>query len=65
MAHPQSHAGPILALAIFIAVFAVATVRNVHLGVLMFPTACAVGVLLADMPLRDVVAGFPISILNR
>ena len=29
----------------------------------MFPAACAVGVGLAGMPLRDVVSGFPISIM--
>jgi di/tricarboxylate transporter len=54
---------PTLAIAIFVAVFAIATFRNIHLGVLMFPAACAVGVGLAGMPLRDVVAGFPIGIL--
>ena len=54
---------PIAAMAIFIAVFALATVRKVHLGVLMLPAACGVGVLLARMPLRDVVGGFPVSIL--
>jgi di/tricarboxylate transporter len=54
---------PILAIAIFVAVFAIATLRNVHLGILMFPTACAVGVMLAGMPLRDVVGGFPINIM--
>jgi di/tricarboxylate transporter len=54
---------PITAMAIFIAVFALATVRKVHLGVLMFPAACGVGVFLARMPLRDVVGGFPVSIL--
>lgn len=54
---------PIGAMAIFVAVFALATVRKVHLGVLMLPAACGVGVLLASMPLRDVVGGFPVSIL--
>ena len=54
---------PTLAIAIFVAVFAIATFRNIHLGVLMIPAACAVGVWLAAMPLRDVVAGFPINIL--
>jgi len=53
----------VLAIAIFIAVFAIATWRDVHLGVLMFAAACAVGVTLAGMPLRDVVGGFPVSIL--
>jgi di/tricarboxylate transporter len=54
---------PTLAIAIFVAVFAIATFRNIHLGVLLFPAACAVGVWLAGMSLRDVVAGFPVSIL--
>ena len=54
---------PVLAIAIFVAVFAIATLRNIHLGVLMFPAACAVGVLLAGMPLKDVVAGFPITLM--
>ena len=50
-------------MAIFVAVFAIATLRNIHLGVLMFPAACAVGVWLAHMSLRDIVAGFPVGIL--
>jgi di/tricarboxylate transporter len=54
---------PVLAIAIFVAVFAIATFRGIHLGVLMLPAACAVGVWLAGMSLRDVVAGFPINIL--
>jgi Dicarboxylate carrier protein MatC N-terminus len=54
---------PTIAIAIFVAVFAIATFRNIHLGVLMLPAACAVGVWLAGMSLRDVVAGFPVSIL--
>ena len=54
---------PTLAIAIFVALFAIATFRNIHLGVLMIPAACAVGVWLAGMSLRDVIAGFPINIL--
>ncbi len=54
---------PVLALTIFVAVFAIATLRNVHLGILMFPVACGVGILIADMPLREVVGGFPVSIM--
>jgi len=54
---------PIGAIAVFVAVFAIATIRRVHLGILMFPAACATGVVLAAMPLRDVVSGFPINIL--
>ena len=54
---------PTLAIAIFVAVFAIATFRGIHLGVLMLPAACAVGVWLAGMPIRDILAGFPINIL--
>ena len=54
---------PTLAVAIFVAVFAIATLRGIHLGVLMFPAAAAVGVWLAGMPVRDVVGGFPVNIL--
>jgi di/tricarboxylate transporter len=54
---------PTLAIAIFVAVFAIATFRNIHLGVLMLPAACGVGVWLAGMSLRDIVAGFPVGIL--
>jgi Na+/H+ antiporter NhaC len=54
---------PSLAIAIFVAVFAIATFRNIHLGVLVLPAACAVGVWLAGMPLGTVIAGFPVGIL--
>jgi di/tricarboxylate transporter len=54
---------PTLAIAIFVGVFAIATLRNIHLGVLMLPAACAVGVWLAGMSLRDILAGFPVGIL--
>jgi di/tricarboxylate transporter len=54
---------PTLAIAIFVAVFAIATLRKIHLGVLMIPAACAVGVWLAGMSVREVLAGFPLSIL--
>ncbi len=54
---------PTLAISIFVAVFAIATFRNIHLGVLMLPAAAAVGVWLAGMSLRDVIAGFPVNIL--
>ena len=37
----------ILAIGIFVAVFAIASFRNIHLGVLMLPAAVAVGVWLA------------------
>jgi len=53
----------ISAIAIFVAVFAIATLRKVHLGIMMFPAACGVGVWLAGMSLRDVLGGFPVSIM--
>lgn len=54
---------PVTAMAIFVAVFGLATARKAHLGVLMLPAACATGVWLAGMPLREVVGGFPVNIL--
>jgi di/tricarboxylate transporter len=54
---------PVLALLIFVATFALATLRGVHLGILMFVAACVVGPTIAGMTLREVVAGFPVSIL--
>ena len=51
------------ALAIFAAVFAVATLRGVHIGLLMFVAACVVGTTVAGMTLREVMAGFPVNIL--
>ncbi len=51
------------ALALFVAVFVVATVRRAHIGVLMFAAACGAGIWLAHMPIDDVIAGFPLSIL--
>lgn len=43
--------------------FAFATLRGVHLGLLMFVAACLVGPILVGMSLEEVVAGFPVSIL--
>jgi di/tricarboxylate transporter len=51
------------AISIFIAIFVIATLRKVHLGIPMLAAACGVGVWLARMPLKDVMAGFPISIM--
>ncbi|BBX93441.1 C4-dicarboxylate ABC transporter [Mycolicibacterium boenickei] len=53
----------LLALAIFVGVFAVSAWRNAHLGVLMFAAACGVGLGLAGMPIDDIIDGFPIDIL--
>ena len=54
---------PTLAIAIFVAVFAIATFRNIHLGVLMLPAAVASGVWLAGMPIPDILGAFPVNIL--
>lgn len=54
---------PVVAMTVFVAVFALATLRRVHLGILMFTAACITGVFVAGMPLREVVGGFPIAIL--
>ncbi|YCH07437.1 SLC13 family permease [Arthrobacter sp. alpha11c] len=53
----------IAALAIFVGVFVLATLRKVHIGVLMFAAAAGVGVWMAGMTIDKVVAGFPIGIL--
>lgn len=53
----------LLGLTIFVAVFALAAIRNVNIGLVMFPFAAAVGLGLAHMALDDVVGGFPLSIL--
>ncbi len=48
---------------IFIAVFAIAAMRNVNIGIVMFPVACVVGLWLADLSLTEVIGEFPLSIL--
>lgn len=53
----------ITALAIFVGVFVLATLRKVHIGVLMFAAAAGVGIWMAGMTIDKVVAGFPIGIL--
>lgn len=53
----------LIALAIFIGIFTLATLRKVHLGVIMFAAAAGVGIWLAGMELSQVIKGFPISIL--
>src|SRR5262245_18688803 len=53
----------ILAIAIFAAAFAVAGLRQVHLGVVMLATACGVGPLIAGMSIEAVLQGFPIGIM--
>jgi Na+/H+ antiporter NhaD/arsenite permease-like protein len=56
-------AAQLTALGLFLAVFAVAARRNLHLGISMLPVACAVGIWLAGMPLDDVLEGFPVGIV--
>jgi di/tricarboxylate transporter len=53
----------LVAIGIFVLVFAVATLRGIHLGVIMLTAACGVGVWLGAMPLGDVMQGFPISVM--
>lgn len=53
----------IVAIIILVAVFAIAAIRDVHLGVAAFAAACGVGLWMADMSLDDILAGFPVSIL--
>lgn len=55
--------GQLVALGIFVAVFAIAAARNVNIGIVLFPIAALVGLWLADMSLEEVVAGFPLGIL--
>ncbi|RBP65491.1 Na+/H+ antiporter NhaD/arsenite permease-like protein [Brevibacterium sanguinis] len=53
----------ILALGVFIALFAVGAIRGVHIGVLMLVGAAGTGLLLTDMTVDDIVAEFPLSIM--
>jgi di/tricarboxylate transporter len=54
---------PVTAITVFVAVFALALWRGVHIGLLMFAAACLVGTGVAGMALRDVIGGFPVGIL--
>jgi Na+/H+ antiporter NhaD/arsenite permease-like protein len=53
----------IIALLIFIALFAIGAVRGVQIGVLMLVGAAGTGLLLTDMALEDIVAEFPLDIM--
>ncbi|WP_349828265.1 SLC13 family permease [Brevibacterium litoralis] len=53
----------ILAVLVFVAVFAIGAVRGVHIGILMIAGASGTALLLSDMTLDDVVAGFPLSLM--
>jgi di/tricarboxylate transporter len=51
------------ALVICVAVLTIGLYRGVNVGILMFVAACAVGLWLADMPIDDVIAGYPVDLL--
>lgn len=51
------------AILIFVAVFVLATLRKVHLGVIMLASAAGVGIWLGGMDLDEVIDGFPVSLL--
>lgn len=53
----------VVTLVVFAAVFVIAEVRRSHIGIVMFAAAAGMGVLVAGLPLDDVVAGFPVDIL--
>lgn len=53
----------VAALLLFVGIFVLATLRKVHLGVIMFAAAAGVGLWLAGLSLGEVIEGFPISIL--
>lgn len=53
----------IFALLIFIAFFAIGAIRGVHIGVLMIAGAAGTGILLAGMTMKEIVEGFPLSIM--
>ncbi|GAA3829594.1 SLC13 family permease [Brevibacterium ammoniilyticum] len=53
----------LIALGVFIALFALGAIRGVHIGVLMLVGAAGTGLLLADMTVEDIIAGFPLSIM--
>ncbi len=53
----------IIALLIFIALFAVGAVRGVQIGVLMLVGAAGTGLLFTDLAVEDIIAEFPLSIM--
>ncbi|GAA4283056.1 SLC13 family permease [Brevibacterium daeguense] len=56
-------AAQIVALIVFIALFAIGAIRGVHIGVLMIPGAAGVALFLTELAMEDVIAGFPLSIM--
>lgn len=53
----------IVTLLVFAGVFLVAEMRKTHIGIVMFAAACGMGLLVAGLALKDIVAGFPVDIL--
>ena len=53
----------IIALLIFVALFAIGAVRGVQIGVLMLVGAARTGLLLTDMVVEDIIAEFPLDIM--
>lgn len=53
----------IIALLIFIALFAIGAIRGVQIGVLMLVGAAGTGLFLTDMTVDDIIAEFPLSIM--
>lgn len=53
----------IIALLIFVALFAIGAIRGVQIGVLMLVGAAGTGLFLADMKIDDIIAEFPLSIM--
>ncbi|TSI19478.1 SLC13 family permease [Brevibacterium aurantiacum] len=53
----------IIALSIFIALFAIGAIRGVQIGVLMLVGAAGTGLFLTDMTVDDIIAEFPLSIM--
>jgi di/tricarboxylate transporter len=52
---------PLIALAVFAAIFVIAALRDVPVGIAMLAAAATVGVLVADMTLAEVLDGFPVG----
>ncbi|MGC2939394.1 MULTISPECIES: SLC13 family permease [unclassified Brevibacterium] len=53
----------IIALLIFVALFAIGAVRGVQIGVLMLVGAAGTGLLFTDMAVDDIIAEFPLDIM--
>lgn len=52
----------VVTIAIFVGIFVLATLRNIHLGVAMFAAAVGIGLWLGGVSMDDIIGGFPISL---